>query len=177
MALSYAERIDTAPWRSRGRKNEKTVAFDLDDEKAVDYSTQDPYLPYEAIGDYLFNIESYVEFDGHNGEKDIAILSVVESNNPDIKPGERYAFTWATDVKGDGRALAAARLRGFIMAANGVEAKDARACKAGVARKAILEEDYSKGGNLVRLKRGEKQGKKGTIHEGKTFSDDRWSPA
>lgn len=153
------------------------MALDLDDEKAIDYSSNDPFFPYEALGDFLFDICSYTEFEGHNGDGDIAILKVVESSREDVRPGERYAFMFRTDVKGDGKAFAAARLRSFIMAAVGVEAKDSRAFKANTARADVLAEDYSKGGNLIRLKRGSKPGKKGTKNEGKEFSDDLWAPA
>jgi len=156
--------------------------LDLDDEKAIDYSSNDPFLPFEALGDYVFDIVSYTEFEGHNGDGDMAILKVVSSSNPTVKAGERYAFLFPTDTKGDGKAFAAARLRSFIMAAVGVEVKDARAFQANKARKDMLEEDYSAGGNLIALKRGERPAKAtnkdGTPskHAGKKFSEDTWSP-
>lgn len=161
------------------------MALDLDSEKAIDYSSNDPFLPYEALGDYVFDISSYVKFEGHNGDGDLAVLTVVESSRDDIKPGERYAFMWRTDIKGDGKAFAEARLRSFVMAAVGVEVKNARTFKAGKAREDMLAEDYSTGGNLIRLKRGEKPAKEkpearaAREAEGRPvrmFSDDHWSP-
>lgn len=149
--------------------------LDLDSEKAIDYSSNDPFLPYEALGDFVFNIESYTEFEGHNGDGDIAILTVVESSRDDVRVGERYAFLFRTDTKGDGKAFAEARLRNFVRAAVGVDAHD-RSFRANPARTDMLAEDFSTGGNLIRLKRGSKPGKKGTKNEGKEFSEDLWTP-
>lgn len=153
------------------------MALDLNDEKAIDYSSNIPFLPYEALGDYVFDILSYEEFEGHNGDGDMATLKVVESSVASVQPGDKYVFLFRTDIKGDGKAFAAARLRSFVRAACGVPEEAARAFDANEGRKTCLAEDFSKGGNLIRLRRGERPGKKGTVHADKKFSEDTWKPA
>lgn len=153
------------------------MALDLNDEKAIDYSSNIPFLPYEALGEYVFDILSYEEFEGHNGDGDLVTLKVVETDVDSIRTGEKYVFLFRTDIKGDGKAFAAARLRSFVRAACGIPDSEARGFDANAGRKAILAEDFSKGGNLVRLRRSTKPGKKGSTHEGKAFCEDAWKPA
>lgn len=159
------------------------MALDLNDEKAIDYSSNIPFLPYEALGDYVFDILSYEEFEGHNGDGDLVTLEVVETDVESIRVGKKYVFLFRTDTKGDGKAFAAARLRSFVRAACGVPDDEARGFDANAGRKTILAEDYSKGGNLIRLTRSEKKAKatdkdgKPSKHAGKVFTDDTWKPA
>ena len=153
------------------------MPLDLDDEKAIDYSSNIPFLPFEALGDYVLDILSYEEHEGHNGDGDLVTVQVVETDNATIRAGEKYVFYFRTDIKGDGKAFAAARLRSFVRAAVGVAESEARTFEANPARKALLAEDLSKGGNLIRLSRRSKPAKKGTKHEGKEFCEDFWKVA
>lgn len=159
------------------------MALDLNDEKAIDYSSNIPFLPYEALGDYVFDILGFEEFEGHNGDGDLVTLKVVESSCASVRAGDKVVFLFRTDVKGDGKAFAAARLRSFVRAACGVPDSEARGFDANKGRKDCLAEEYSKGGNLVRLTRGEEKAKpfdkdgKPSKHAGKTFTVDTWKPA
>lgn len=159
------------------------MALDLNDEKAIDYSSNVPFLPYEALGDYLFSILAYEEFEGHNGDGDMVTLEVAESTAPSVRVGDKVVFLFRTDIKGDGKAFAAARLRSFIRAAVGVPDSEARAFDANAGRKSVLAEDFSKGDSQVRLTRSEKRAKatdkdgKPSKHAGKVFTEDAWKPA
>ena len=148
------------------------MALDLNDEKAIDYSSNLPFLPFEAVGHYVFDILSYEDHEGYNGTGDLVTVEVVESDRADIRKGQKYVFYFKTDVTGKAKAFAAARLRSFIRSAVGVPESEARTFDANSARKALLEEDLSKGGNKIRLIRRAKPGK-GENAE-KEYSDDRW---
>jgi hypothetical protein len=150
------------------------MALDLNEEKAIDYSSNLPFLPFEALGSYVFDINSYVEHEGYNGNGDLLTVTVVESTNDTIRKGTKFVFYFKTDVTGKAKAFAAARLRSFIRSAVGVPDSEARTFDANAARKALLEEDLSKGGNLVRMSRRAKPGK--GDNSDKEFADDRWEP-
>jgi len=148
------------------------MPLNLNDEQAIDYSSSLPFLPFEAVGHYVLDILSYEDHEGYNGTGDLVTVKVLETDRTDVRVGQSYVFYFRTDVTGKAKAFAAARLRSFIRSAVGVPESEARTFDANSARKALLEEDLSKGGNKVRLIRRAKPGK-GENAE-KEYSDDRW---
>lgn len=151
-------------------EKETITMLDLNDDKAIDYSSNLPFLPYEATGDFVFDIVSYEEKpDAYNGAIDIVTVEVVEGPSS-VRKGQKFVFVFKTAVTGKAKAFAAARLRGFIAAAVGAD--NTKAFDANAARKALLVENLAEGGNLVRMSRRNKPGK--GENQGKTFSDDRF---
>lgn len=148
------------------------MALDLNDEQAIDYSSNLPFLPFEALGSYVFDILSYQEHEGYNGNGDLLTVQVVETSNDSIRKGQKYVFYFKTDVTGKAKAFAAARIRSFIRAAVGVPEEEARTFDANAARKALLEEDLSKGGNPVRMNRRARPGRGDNAD--REYVDDRW---
>lgn len=145
--------------------------LDLNDDKAIDYSSNLPFLPYEATGNYVFDIVGYEEKpEAYNGAIDILTVEVKETSNPAIRVGQKFVFVFKTAVTGKARAFAAARLRGFIAAAVG--AVNDKSFDANAARKSLLTENLAEGGNLVRMSRRNKPGR--GENQGKEFSDDRF---
>jgi len=149
------------------------MPLDLNDVQAIDYSSNLPFLPFEALGSYVFALLSYDHLpDAYNGECDLLTVEVRESTNADVRPGSRFAFVFKTNVVGKAKPFAAARLRSFVRAAVGVPESSARTFDANAARASLLEEDLSGGENLVRMTRREKPGKGENADRG--FADDRW---
>lgn len=160
-----------APGLEPGNQTRKFEMLDLNDDKAIDYSSNLPFLPYEATGNYVFDIVSYEEKpEAYNGAIDIVTVEVKEASNTAIRVGQKFVFVFKTAVTGKAKAFAAARLRGFIAAAVG--AVNDKAFDANAARKALLVENLSSGGNLVRMSRRNKPGR--GENQGKEFSDDRF---
>jgi hypothetical protein len=152
------------------------MPLNLNSKSAIDYSSGTPLFPFEAIGDYVFDILGF-EYrpEAHNGECDWATVLVLESSNPAIKPDSKWGVWFSQCATGDKKGFAEAALRKFMAAAVGVE--HTPQFDAAAARKSLLESDekgeLEGGGNKIGLKRRSKAGK--GKHAGKTFTDDIWS--
>lgn len=183
------------------------MALDLNDPKAIDYSSKQNLFPFEAFGRYTLALCSYTESgpagsEQNKGDKefDMPMLRVVESNNPEIRVGELYGFFFQTGGNGmtvENRAYKAADLRNFHKAVLGIDPRD-RTFDANAARKTILESNLDETDHVVFTR---KQGKaavdkktkepvyKTDKETGETlldaagnpirfyYSDDTWSPA
>lgn len=158
------------------------MALDLNDPKAVDYSSKIPLFPFEAYGDFDFDVISYIESgeagsDKNKGDKefDLATVRVVASSSDSIKVGDLYGFFFQTGGNGmsvKSRPYRAAELRNFHKAVLKVPSTD-RGFDGNAARKALLVEDLSAGGNTVHLhtqKGSEIEGKPGTFYRNDTWS-------
>jgi hypothetical protein len=146
--------------------------LDLNDQKAIDYSSEVPYFPRAAFGETLFTILSYEESGDANTEEnksdkeyDVATVRV-ERHEPaklgegtvqvPVKPGETYVLWFQTGGNGitmKNRAFKAAELRGFISAACGVQGDALRTFDAKKGRDDCLAEDFSAGDSKVLLVR------------------------
>lgn len=160
------------------------MALDLNDPKAIDYSSKTPLFPFTAYGSFTLALLSYIESgpagsETNKGDKefDLALARVEESSDPSIRPGDVYGFFFQTG--GDGmtvksRPYKAAALRDFHKGVLGIDPRD-RSFDANAARTAMLAEDLSAGENKVRLKTS-----KGNEIEGKpgeSYRNDVWSAA
>lgn len=147
------------------------MALDLNDPKAIDYSSSQDLFPYEINGVQVYGrfrlaLLSYTESgpagsESNKGDKefDMATCRVVESSHPDIRVGSIYGFFFQTGGNGvtvENRAYKAAALREFHKAVLNIDPRD-RAFDGNAARKTMLEEDLSDESNLVDFTR--KQGK------------------
>lgn len=150
------------------------MALDLNDEKAIDYSSELPFLPYEAVGNYVLDIVAYEHnAEAYNGAIDILTVVIKESGNASVKVGDKYVFVFNQHATGKKKAFAAAHVRQFIAAAMGKE--NTASYDANADRKTLLETDLSGGDNLVRFVRREKPGK--GENKDRKFADDRWIAA
>jgi hypothetical protein len=187
-----------------GQVRKTHMALNLDDEKAVDYSSNTPLLPFDSFGNYDLAVIGYIELVSedelelrrrefaiqigarpeevsdeqlpkvaYNGSCDIATVKVLASDNAEIRVGDTYALYFDTHAVGDSKAYAAARLRGFVAAACGVQNPKGD-FKANAARRALLDTDLSGGDAHVHLWRKSKPGK--GEYEGREFNVDRYSP-
>lgn len=167
------------------------MALNLDDEKAIDYASETPLLPFDCTGEYDLAIVAYHELvdeeekdrrvaagedpdsirAAFNGSCDIATVQILSSTNETVKKGTTFALYFDTHAKGKAKAFAAARLRQFIAAAVGESPKGN--FKANDARKALLTTDLSGGEAHVHLSRRERAGR--GDYEGQTFANDKYS--
>lgn len=167
------------------RKGRITVALNLNDEKAIDYSSDVPYFPFDTYGNFDFVVlaheesgEAGTEKNKSDKEYDVATVEVLASDNPSVKVGEKLIFWFQTG--GDGvtqknRAYKAAELRQFVSAANGVNPTSAEYKKydAVAGRKELLARDFGEIETGIRLKatKGKERAEKGTF-----YTDKAWSP-
>jgi hypothetical protein len=143
------------------------MALDLNDPKAIDYSSEISYYPRNAFGEALLTILSYEESGPAGSEEnksdkeyDVATVRVEDftpTQLPDSvfrstpKKGDLFVLWFQTG--GDGvtlknRAYKAAALRNFVSAACGVSD---RAFDATKGRKDMLAEDFSDEKTQVRI--------------------------
>lgn len=139
------------------------MALDLNDQKAIDYSSDVPYFPFNTYGHFDFAVLSFEESGPAGSEQnksdkefDIATVEVLASDNPTLKAGDVVIFWFQTG--GDGinlknRANKAAELRVFVAAACGVDPKSAAYKKydAKAGRTELLARDFEANECGVRL--------------------------
>lgn len=167
------------------------MALDLDNDKAIDYASETPLLPFDCTGEYDLAIVAYHELvdedekarrvaagededsirAAFNGACDIATVVIRSSTNETVKKGSTFALYFDTHAKGKAKAFAAARLRQFIASAVGESPKGN--FKANAARVALLTTDLSGGEAHVHLSRRERAGR--GDYEGQTFANDKYS--
>jgi hypothetical protein len=166
--------------------------LNLDDEKAIDYSSETPLLPFDCIGEYDLAILAYVELvdedekerrikagadpdsvrAAFNGACDIATVQVLTSTNDSVRKGSVFGLYFDTHAKGKAKAFAAARLRQFIASAVGEAPKSN--FRANDARAALLSTDLTGGEARVHLSRRSRAGR--GDYEGQTFANDVYTP-
>lgn len=167
------------------------MSLDLNSDKAIDYSSETPLLPFDCIGEYDFAILAYAELvdedekerrvkagadpdsvrAAFNGACDIATCEVLSSTNDTVKKGAVFGLYFDTHAKGKAKAFAAARLRQFIASAVGENPKSN--FDANKAREALLTTDLSGGEAHVHLSRRSRAGR--GDYEGQTFANDVYS--
>lgn len=139
------------------------MALDLNDQKAIDYSSDVPYFPFNTYGHFDFAVIAYEESgpagsEQNKGDKefDVATVEVLASDNATLKQGDVIVFWFQTG--GDGvnlknRANKAAELRAFVAAANGVDPKSAAYKKydARGGRQTLIDRDFEKEETGIRL--------------------------
>jgi hypothetical protein len=156
--------------------------LDLNDTKAIDYSSKIEFFPFEAYGNYLMSVISYTESgpagsETNKGDKeyDLATVRVLESDNPSVPVDSTWAFFFQTGGNGlsvKARPHRAAELRSFHRAVLGKAPAD-KAFDGNKARSALLAEDLSSGEERVRLRCA-----KGNQREdGTHYRNDTWSAA
>lgn len=166
--------------------------LDLNDQKAIDYSSEIPYFPRAAFGETLLTILSYEESGVANTEEnksdkeyDLATVRV-EKHEPaklgegtvyvPVKPGETYVLWFQTGGNGitmKNRAFKAAELRNFISSACGVTGEALRTFDAKKGRDDCLAEDFSDGKSQVLLNKRVDSPVEGK--PGEYYSKDRYS--
>lgn len=162
------------------------MALDLNDEKAINYSDKIEFFPFDTYGDFEFDVISYTESgpagsDQNKSDKefDLATVRVVRSTNETVKAGDLFSFFFQTGGNGisiKSRPYRAAELRSFHKAVMKVAPTD-KTFDANKARKTLLENDLSEGGNPVRLKTS--KGNSFTREDGTTgnYRNDTWAAA
>ncbi len=162
------------------------MALNLNDEKAIDYSSDVPYFPFDTYGDFDFAILAAEESGEAGSEKnksdkefDVYTVEVLASNNANLKAGEKVVFWFQTG--GDGvnqknRAYKAAELRQFVSAAMGVHptAAEYKKYDALAGRKTLLERDFTAVETGIRLKATKGSERKG--NPGTFYTDKAWAP-
>lgn len=162
------------------------MALNLNDEKAIDYSSDVPYFPFDTYGDFDLAILAAEESGEAGGETnksdkefDVYTCEVLASSNPALAPGEKLIFWFQTG--GDGvtqrnRAYKAAELRQFVAAAMGVHPTSAEYKKydALEGRKKLLARDFEATETGIRLKATKGAERKG--NPGTYYTDKAWSP-
>lgn len=162
------------------------MALNLNDEKAIDYSSDVPYFPFDTYGSFDFAILEYRESGEAGSEEnksdkefDVATVEVLASDNSAIKAGEKLVFWFQTG--GDGvtqknRAFKAAELRQFVSAALGVDPTGAAYKKydAVAGRKELLARDFEAKETGIQLKATKGDERKGS--PGTFYTDKAWKP-
>lgn len=177
------------------------MALDLNDSKAVDYSSELEYFPRNAFGEATLTILSFEETgeagsETNRSDKEAAIATArLDSFTPHQLPdsvlvsvpkiGETYKLWFQTGGNGitlQNRSYKAAELRGFVSACCGVNDRGFDAMK---GKKDMLAEDFSAEDTRVALtrKRGAQVFEKGTKTKttagvpkpGEFWNDDKFS--
>lgn len=176
----------TEPERILRQKKDNNMALNLDDPKAIDYSSDVPYFPFDTYGEFDFLVVEYresgpagTEENKSDKEFDIITVEVLQSNHAAIRSGEKLIFWFQTG--GDGvnqknRAYKAGELRQPVAAALGVEptSKAYKTYAAGAGRKTLLERDFEKVETGIRLKAT--KGNERKDNPGTYYTDKAWSP-
>jgi hypothetical protein len=159
--------------------------LNLNDEKAIDYSSDVPFFPFDTFGDFEFIVVAY-EDSGEPGTEsnksdkafDTATVEVLKSSNETVKAGDKLIFWFQTG--GDGvnqknRAYKAAELRQFVSAALGVSptSQEYKKFDAQAARATLLSRDFEavETGICLKATKGKERNEKGTF-----YTDKAWSP-
>jgi hypothetical protein len=162
------------------------MALNLNDEKAIDYSSDVPYFPFDTYGQFDFAIIAAEESGDAGSEKnksdkefDVYTVEILASNHSAIRVGEKVIFWFQTG--GDGvtqknRAYKAGELRQFVSAAMGVHPTSAAYKKydALAGRKELLARDFEAVETGVRLNATKGQERKG--NPGTFYTDKAWAP-
>lgn len=162
------------------------MALNLNDPKAIDYSSEVPYFPFDTFGTFDMMVLEYHESGEAGSEQnksdkefDVATVEILASSNEALKKGDKVVFWFQTG--GDGvsqknRAYKSAELRQFVAAASGVDptGKEYRAFDAGKARKDLLAQNFEAKEAGVRL--SATKGKERTGAPGTHYTDKAWKP-